>query len=153
MHLIHVAVPELHYFAIRSQDFPGGSDGKASVYNRTLPEFDPWVGKIPWGRKWQSTLGLMPGKSHGQRSLVGYSPWGRKESDMTERLHYIPCPWDFPGENTGVGCHFLLQGIFPTQRLNLCLLHLLHWQGYSLPLCQVLNKPVIQHPVPSLHGK
>ena len=51
--------------------------------------FDPWVGKIPWRRKWQSTPGLWPGKSHGQRSLVGYSPWGRKESDTTERLHHI----------------------------------------------------------------
>ena len=48
------------------------------------PKFDPWVGKIPWRRKWQSTLGLVPGKSHGQRSLVGYSPWGRKESYTTE---------------------------------------------------------------------
>ena len=52
--------------------------------------FDPWVGKIPWRRKWQSTPGLVPGKSHGQRSLVGYSPWGRKESDTTERLHFFP---------------------------------------------------------------
>ena len=43
-----------------------------------------WVGKIPWRRKWQSTPGLLPGKSHGQRSLVGYSPWGCKESDTTE---------------------------------------------------------------------
>ena len=50
--------------------------------------FDPWVGKIPWRRKWQSTPVLLPGKSHGQRSLVGYSPWGRKESDRTERLHF-----------------------------------------------------------------
>ena len=41
---------------------------------------------------------------------------------------------DSPGKNTGVGCHDLLQGIFPTQRLNLCLLHLLHWQADSLPL-------------------
>jgi len=41
---------------------------------------------------------------------------------------------DFPGENTGVGCHFLLQGIFPTQRSNLHLLRLLHWQAGSLPL-------------------
>ena len=41
------------------------------------------------------------------------------------------CPWDFPGKNTGVGCHFLLQGIFPTQGLNPCLLH---WQVSSLPL-------------------
>ena len=37
------------------------------------------------------------------------------------------CLWNFPGKNTGVGCHFLLQGIFPTQGLNPCLLHLLHW--------------------------
>ena len=39
------------------------------------------------------------------------------------------CPWDSPGKNTGVGCHFLLQRIFPTQGLNLCLLH---WQADSL---------------------
>ena len=38
--------------------------------------------------KWQSTPVLLPRKSHGQRSLVGYSPWGRKESDTTERLHF-----------------------------------------------------------------
>ena len=41
------------------------------------------------------------------------------------------CPWDFPGKNTGVGCHFLLQGIFPTQGSNPCLLH---WQVNSFPL-------------------
>ena len=49
---------------------------------------DSWVGKIPWRRKWQSTPALLPGKSHGQRSLIGYSPWGHKESDRTERLHF-----------------------------------------------------------------
>ena len=42
----------------------------------------------PWRRKWQSTPVLLPGKSHGQRRLVGYSLWGRKESDTTERLHF-----------------------------------------------------------------
>ena len=47
------------------------------------PGFDPWVGKIPWRRKWQPTPILLPGESHGWRSLVSYSPWGRKESDMT----------------------------------------------------------------------
>ena len=41
-----------------------------------------------WRRKWQPTPVLLPGKSHGQRSLVGYSPWGRKESDKTKRLHF-----------------------------------------------------------------
>ena len=40
------------------------------------PGFDPWVGKIPWRRKWQPTPVLLPGESHGQRSLVGYSPRG-----------------------------------------------------------------------------
>ena len=52
------------------------------------PGFDPWVGKIPWRRKWQPTPVHLPGKFHGWRSLVGYSPWGRKEVDMTERLHF-----------------------------------------------------------------
>ena len=44
------------------------------------------------------------------------------------------CPWDFPGKNAGVGCHYLLQGIFPTQESNLSLMHLLHWQADSSPL-------------------
>ena len=46
--------------------------------------FDSWVGKIPWRWKWQPTLVFLPGEWHGQRSLVGYSPWGRKKSDTTE---------------------------------------------------------------------
>ena len=44
------------------------------------------------------------------------------------------CPWDSPGKNTGVGCHALLQGIFPTLGWKLCLLCRLHWQAGSLPL-------------------
>ena len=43
-----------------------------------------WVRKIPWKRKWQPILVILPGKSHGQRSLQGYSPWGHKKSDKTE---------------------------------------------------------------------
>ena len=55
------------------------------------PVFNPnglnaWVGKIPWRRKWQPTPVFLPGESHGQRSLVSYSPWGHKESDTTEQL-------------------------------------------------------------------
>ena len=50
--------------------------------------FNSWVGKIPWKRKWQPTLVFLPGKFHGLRSLVGYSPLGRKESDTTEWLHF-----------------------------------------------------------------
>ena len=46
--------------------------------------FNPWVRKIPWSRKQWSTPVFSPGKSQGQRSLVGYSPWGHKDSDTTE---------------------------------------------------------------------
>ena len=48
--------------------------------------FDPWVRKIPWRKKWLPTPGFLPGDFHGQRSLVGYSPWSRKKLDTTERL-------------------------------------------------------------------
>ena len=43
--------------------------------------FGPWVGKIPWRRAWQPTVVFLPGESHGQRSLAGYSPRGYEESD------------------------------------------------------------------------
>ena len=53
---------------------------------RDRREFNPYVRKIPWNRKWQPSPVFLPGKFQGQRSLEGYSPWGRKESDMTEGL-------------------------------------------------------------------
>ena len=49
-----------------------------------MQEFDPWVGKMPWSRKWQPATVFLPEKFHGQRSLVDYSPWGLKEPDTTE---------------------------------------------------------------------
>ena len=52
--------------------------------------------------------------------------------DSTTRLL---CPWNFPGKNTAVSCHFLLWGIFLTQGSSLSLLHLFHWQVDSLSLC------------------
>ena len=48
-----------------------------------------WIRKIPWRRKWQPLPLFLPGESHGQRSLTGYSPRGRKESDMTEHSHTL----------------------------------------------------------------
>ena len=50
------------------------------------PGFNPWVGNTPWRREWQPTPVFLPGKSHGQRSLVGCSPRGHKELDTTEQL-------------------------------------------------------------------
>ena len=58
-----------------------GSAGKENRKRR----FDPWVGKVPWRWKRQPTAVFLPGEFQGQRSLVGYSPWGRKESDTIER--------------------------------------------------------------------
>ena len=82
-----------------------------------------------WRRRWHPTLLLLPGKSHGRKSLVGYSPWGREESDMTQRPHFhflFSCIGEGNGnplqcscqenprdggasKNTGMDCHFLLQ--------------------------------------------
>ena len=57
--------------------FPGGTTCQCRRYKRC--ELNLWVGKIPWNRKWQPTPGFLPGKFHGQRSQVGYSPCGHKE--------------------------------------------------------------------------
>ena len=71
---------------------------------------------IQWRRKWQPTPVLLRGKSHGWRSLVGYSPWGHKESDTTEQLHFLSfyssfwrrkwqlTPVFLPGESRGWRC-------------------------------------------------
>ena len=58
----------------------------------------------------------------------------------------LVCPWNFSGKNIGVGCHFLLQGMFPTQGSNLHLLHLLHWQAGSPPLAPP-RKPSINYTI------
>ena len=61
--------------------------------------FDPWVRKIPWRRKWQPTPVFLPWKSHGQRSLVGYSPWGRK---IGHSLVIKQPPHGFGSTNSGI---------------------------------------------------
>ena len=70
-----------------TKDFPGGTSGKeptCQCKKHKRPKFDPWVGKIPWRRAWQPTPVFLPGESRGRKSLVGYSPWDYKESDVTE---------------------------------------------------------------------
>ena len=71
------------------------------------PGFNPWIGEIPWRRKWQPTPGLLPGKSHWLSSLVGYSPWGCKESNMTEWLHF-----------TSLHVHWVCDAIQPSHPLS-----------------------------------
>ena len=77
----------IRYFVYVSLGLPWWLSGKESACQCRRPRFDPWVGKIPWRREWQPTPVFLPGESHGQGSLAGYSPWGRKESDMTWRLN------------------------------------------------------------------
>ena len=77
----HLWVCSLGY-AIYYKDFLGGSSGEKTPLNFSCQSmrhrFDSWFRKNPWSRKWQPTLVFLPWKSHGQRSLVGYSPWCHK---------------------------------------------------------------------------
>ena len=71
--------------------FPGGDSGIAPACQRRRLNrhgLDPWVRKIPWRRAWQPTPVFLPGESHGQRSLAGYSTWGHRESDTTEATEH-----------------------------------------------------------------
>ena len=96
-------------------------------------EFDSWARKIPWRRIWQPTAVFLPGESHGPRSLAGYSPWGRKESDTTEAtkhsIPYIMCfqpknLWPSSGLNNSQP--WLLQVLLLLQSL-----FFFHWKGQT----------------------
>ena len=81
-------IPLQGSFRDRSGFPDGASDKEATCQSRRHKKlgFHPWIWKIPWRRAQQSTPVFLPGESHGQRSLEGYSPWGHKESDTTEHL-------------------------------------------------------------------
>ena len=83
----------------RCVGFPGGT----VVKNLHANGFDPWDEKIPWRKKWQPTPVFLPEEFHGQRSLVGYSPWNRKELDMTKHarthinVYFFLCIYNLRG--------------------------------------------------------
>ena len=85
---------------------PGGSAGKEPTCQCRRHKFDPWVGKILWRRKWQPTPVFLSGKFHGQRSLVSYSPWDRKESDTTEHTR-TGVKWENASIFTFLNCCFV----------------------------------------------
>ena len=76
--------------------FPGRSEVKKICLHCERPGFNPWIGKIPWRMEGQPTSISLPGEFHGQRSGASYCSWGRKESDVTERLlhthTFLKCP-------------------------------------------------------------
>ena len=76
-------------FLLEYNGFPGGSDGKESDCDVGDPGLIPGSGRSPGEKKRHAIPVFLPGEFHGQRSLVGYSPWGCKESDTTKRLTHI----------------------------------------------------------------
>ena len=103
-------------------------------------EFDPWVRKIPWRRIWQPTPGLLPGESHGQKSLVGYSPWGPTESATTEAIQWALKPWtnfSYYSAITKVECPFLEQ---------------LVWRKIAFFKSQKRSFPCLKHTHPFLYN-
>ena len=69
------------------KDFPDGSEGKASVCNAGDPGLIPGSGRSPLEKEMATHSSSIAWKTHGRRSLVGYSPWGHKDLDTTEQLH------------------------------------------------------------------
>ena len=101
---------------------PGWLVGSRIRLQCRRPGFDPWVGKIPWRREWLLTAVFLPRESHGQRSQVGYSHWGRKESGTTEQLtlsfslHQVITLWKHLDDYTSL--HHFSQNHFLIQSLN-----------------------------------
>ena len=71
-----------------SKRLPKWLSGKRTHLKCKRCRFDPWVGKIPQRRKWQTTPVFLLGKSHAQRILVDHSPWGCKDSDTTDHIPF-----------------------------------------------------------------
>ena len=94
--------------------FPGGSDDKRICLQCRKCGLDPWFGKIPWRREWQLTPVFLPGKSHGQGSLVGYSSLGHKRVEhgwvtkQKQKVFSFACLVNF-WKREASGTHFRTQ--------------------------------------------
>ena len=117
-----------------------------------VQSLNPWVGKIPWRRKWQPTPVFLPGKSHGQRSLEGCSPWGQKESDTTEQLtHTAWCSilrdWilNWPPRFSLLGRQRPAEKLFVPLGSHI----LFHFPTSACADCPNRKHPFSNHPVPS----
>ena len=125
---------------------------KESTCQCSRLRFHPWVGKTPWRRAWQPAPVFLPGESHGQRSLAGYSPWGLTESDTTEQSG--------PAQHLINLLHFMwvlifyffkaIHGLYSRNMFSKAFISRvksgeMHWCDESLShvltLCHVRNKP------------
>ena len=97
------------------------ASGEESTCQCRRLRFYPWVGKMPWKRKWHLTAVFLPGKCHGQRGLVGYSPWGHKELDTTEQLSTIQHEVQEGSQREGERKHlFACRPHHSTRMLDVC---------------------------------
>ena len=125
------------YTCVFISGFSGGTSGKQPVCpcrRHKRCEFNPWVGRIPWKRAWWPTPIFLPGESHGQRSLVGYSPWGhRVEHDWSDLActHVWLFHWD----------KFLEVKLLLPNSKNI-LLHIVTTAAKSLQSCPTLCDPI-----------
>ena len=150
----HFYTPVLQPRSENSELWGPGGDGAVQRWCPEMPaapHTDP-ANNDP--QPWQRVLIPASQVSHGTLSYLSLQEWlyllksiliiegvclpfwcsGKSAQWCLTLCDPMVCPWNSPGKNTGVGCHSLLQGIFPTQGLNPRLLHLLHWQEDSLPL-------------------
>ena len=108
--------------------FPGGASGKEPACQCRRSRFNPWVRKIPWRRKWQPTPVFSPGKSHGQRSLAGYSPRGYRVR------HALATKQQQPLIQSHDGLELLFSSIMmPFENLNMALTHILLMDFCTMP--------------------
>ena len=128
--------------------------------------FSRWLGKIFWNRKWQPTPIILPGKSHGQRSLVGYSPWGCKESDMTEQLNkknmlmitakltmHLLCEGDKP-RAFQIGITILTAGLQKKQQPSIAFIQRQkNWCFWTVVLEKTLESPLDCKEIQLVHSK
>ena len=138
------------YMCIHSpQGLPSWLSGKESACQCRKLGFDPCVGEVPQRRKWQPIPVFLLGKSHGQRSLVGCSPWGHKESDTTEMTEHT-CMHSSPKLPSHPGCHITLSKFPVLYRRSLLVFHF----KYSIVCMSIPNSITIPsfHPSPLTLG-
>ena len=91
MYVLYIKIMSIFFFETKVKyvmGLPWWLSSTESACKCRRCRFNPWVRKIPWRRRWQPTVVFLPGKSHGQRSRAGYSPWGCKKLDTTTKARY-----------------------------------------------------------------
>ena len=95
VHRVSEAIQPLHRYKNLSKPNRGANESACQCRRCKRHRFDPWIEKTPWSRKWQPIPVFLPGKFHEQRSMVGCSPWGHKDSDTTGMHATETLKWNY----------------------------------------------------------